>query len=150
MLVKCIDTLGVAHLHLDHIYHAVNSSDTNRYLIKVDGISQSYMKTRFSAVTVFKVRAKETISSIVLGDLYEVVEYPTDPTCWLIDPYTLADNYLKTRFEAPIDDRVPMGSRPLVIDALEEKFRKILTTRNMPGECICGTTKSACRYHKDT
>ena len=151
MLVKCIDNEDVDHLYLDFIYKAEpNPRNRDQYLIQIDGTPAAYMKSRFVEVPVFKVRAKESTSSgLVKNQLYEVVEFPLDTTCWLIDPYTNKNGLYKTRFHSPVDNRVPMGSRPLVIvDKEEERLRKILTTRAYPEECDCGTNRSVCIYHK--
>ena len=151
MLVKCIDIENV-ELHLDYIYKAEpNPKHSDHYLINISGTIAGYMKSRFVAVPSFKVRAiLSTSSGLVEDQLYEVAEYPGDSRCWLIDPYIVGHNgHYKSRFSDPIDDRVPMGSRPLhVADMIEERLRKILTTRAYSNECPCGTNRTVCTFHK--
>jgi hypothetical protein len=150
MLVKCIDNQGVSILALDKVYQAEQSSVEGNYHIILGGSKIDFAKRRFEVLTSYMVRAKETIlAGLVKDAIYEVVEHVTDSSCWMIAPYRNIDGHYKRRFSDPIDDRVPMDSRSLhVVDLIEEKLRKILTTRAYSNECPCGTNRTACRYHE--
>lgn len=152
MLAKCIDDAGATGIVKGKIYAVEETSvDPTAYLIRKDGSNIYYMKDRFTVLKSYRVRSRETHSSgLVKDQIYEVIDYPTDKDCWMTPPYTSSDGYYKTRFTDPIDDSIPMGSRPLHVgDMIEEKYRKILTTRAYPNECICGTNRSECIYHKN-
>jgi len=152
IVVRCIDAANVS-LSVQHFYKATqHPSDPDRYMITENGFRLPYMKARFVEFPVFKVRAKQNTTTLSINPLYEVIQHPIHYDRWLIDPYdNSSSGHYKIRFSDPIDNRVPMDSKPLPIgDLIEAKLRKILTTRAYPDECVCGTTRSICRYHRNT
>lgn len=153
MLVICTDTNGAVGIVKGKIYVVEETpADPTVYLMRRDGTNVYYMKDRFTKVNSYRVRALESHGGgLVKDQIYEVTDYPGDSNSWMTPPYSASDGFYKKRFSAPIDDRVPTNSRPLkVVDLIEEKYRKILTTRAYPNECDCMTNRSVCPYHKDT